>query len=58
MGGRRAARRIAVDVLYQAASNFEQAGSRDKAAELYRRVAEEASGTLKDRASVALAQIE
>ena len=46
------------EVLYQAATNFEKAGSRDKAAELYRRVAQEAAGSLKDRASVALAQLE
>ena len=47
-----------LDVLFQAGRNFEKAGSRDKAIELYRRVAEKATGALKDRASVALAQIE
>lgn len=47
-----------LDVLFQAGRNFEKAGSRDKAIDFYRRVAEKATGTLKDRASVALAQIE
>lgn len=47
-----------LEILYQTGSDFEQAGSRDKAVELYRRVATDATGTLKDRASVALARIE
>jgi tetratricopeptide (TPR) repeat protein len=46
------------DVLLQAGRDFERAGSRDKAAEFYRRVAEDARGTLKDRASVALSHVE
>jgi tetratricopeptide (TPR) repeat protein len=44
-----------LDVLFQAARNYEQAGDRQKAIEYYSLVDEKASGPLKDRASVWLA---
>jgi tetratricopeptide (TPR) repeat protein len=47
-----------LEVLFQAARDFEKTGSRDKAIGLYRRVAEKANGSLKDRASVAIARLE
>ncbi len=46
------------EILFQAGRDYEKAGSRDKALEFYSRVAEKASGPLKDRASVAIASLE
>ena len=47
-----------LDVLFQAATDFGRAGSEDKALELFRVVSEEATGPLKDRASVSVAILE
>jgi hypothetical protein len=47
-----------VEVLFQAANDYGKAGSRDKAIELFRVVSEEATGPLKDRASVSVAILE
>jgi tetratricopeptide (TPR) repeat protein len=44
-----------LDVLFQAARNYEKAGSREKAVEFYTLVDEKATGVLKDRAAVWLA---
>ena len=46
------------EVLFQAGNDYEKAGTRNKAREFYDRVAEKASGPLKDRASVASAALE
>ncbi len=47
-----------VDVLFGAARAYEKSGSRDKAVEFYRKVADEATGAVRDRASIALAQLD
>jgi tetratricopeptide (TPR) repeat protein len=47
-----------LDVLFQAGEDYEKAGSKDKAAELYRAVADKANGPLKDRVTVALALLQ
>ena len=44
-----------LDVVYGAARNFERAGSKDMALELYRVVATKATGSLKDRVTVSMA---
>ena len=47
-----------LDVLYGAARNFERAGSKDKALDLYRVVATKATGSLKDRVTVSMALLQ
>lgn len=46
------------EVLFQAATDFEKAGSRPKAVDLYREVSETATGPLKDRANAWVALLE
>jgi TolA-binding protein len=46
------------EVLFQAGLDYEKAGSREKAREFYNRVAERATGPLKDRAVVAVALLQ
>jgi TolA-binding protein len=46
------------EVLFRAGRDYERSGSRDKARELFGKVAETASGPLKDRATVAIAMLE
>lgn len=46
------------EVMFRAGRDYERGGSRDKARELFSRVAEKTSGPLKDRATVALAMLD
>ncbi len=47
-----------LEVLFQAANDYGKAGTREKAIELFQVVADEATGPLKDRASVSVAILE
>ena len=47
-----------LDVVYETGRNYERAGSKDKALELYRVVSTKASGSLKDRVTVSIALLQ
>jgi hypothetical protein len=47
-----------LEVLFQAGTDYDKAGSRDKALEMFRVVADEATGPLRDRAAVSVAILE
>lgn len=46
------------EVLFRAGRDYQRAGSRDKARELFSKVAEKATGPLRDQATVAIAMLE
>lgn len=46
------------EVLFQAGQNYEKTGSREKALEFYRNVADKGTGPIKDRATVAIALLQ